>query len=202
MSMILGLSTLSDTSIDRVLATPPLIWRIIAPDDPEILAEALDNPGKPGFFARLFGKRSSEPEPTPELDLAEGEVLNIDLDKAWHGIHFLLTGSDWEGDPPLNFLVGGGAEVGDVDLGYGPARVFRSSEVSEICKALDRIKEDDLRERFQPDVMMKKDIYPLIWDRDPKDDDTLGYLLEYFTELKKFVSQAAEKNLGLVVTIQ
>jgi hypothetical protein len=25
----------------------------------------------------------------------------LDVDKAWHGIHFLLTGSTWEGEAPL-----------------------------------------------------------------------------------------------------
>lgn len=29
-------------------------------------------------------------------------------------------------------------------------------------------------------MMVKKEIYPEIWDRDPKDDDTLGYLIEYY----------------------
>ena len=33
MSMILGLSTLADSTIDKVLETPVLIWRIVAPDD-------------------------------------------------------------------------------------------------------------------------------------------------------------------------
>ncbi|MCP4600899.1 MAG: YfbM family protein [Proteobacteria bacterium] len=202
MSMILGLSTLSDASIGCVLATPALIWCVVAPDDPNIFAEALGSPGKQGFFARLFGKKSLEPVSAPELELAEEEVSDTDLDKAWHGIHFLLTGSDWEGDPPLNFLVSGGIEVGDVDVGYGPARVFRSSEVAEIHNALSELQEDDLRARFRPDVMMKKDIYPTIWDRDSKDDDTLGYLFEYFAELKKFVGNAAGKGLGLVVTLQ
>jgi len=200
MSMILGLDTLSDASIDRVLETPALIWRVVEPDDPDVLAEALRGPGKRGFFARLFGKKP--PEPAPELELTEGEMVGTDLDKAWHGIHFLLTASAWEGDPPLNFLVSGGTEVGDVDVGYGPARVFRSSEVAEIHKALGEVQEDDLRARFQPEAMMKEDIYPRIWDRDPEDDDPLGYLLEYFAILKKFVGHAAGKGLGLVVTMQ
>ncbi|MEW6710245.1 MAG: YfbM family protein [Candidatus Riflebacteria bacterium] len=202
MSMILVLTTLSDESIDRVLETPALIWRVISPDDPEILAEALGKSGKKGFFARLFGGKSSEPERRPELKLAKDEIMDTDLDKAWHGIHFMLTGSDWEGDPPLNFLVAGGTEVGNIDVGYGPARVFRSAEVAKMNSALDEVTEEFLRTRFQPDVMMKKEIYPTIWDRDPENDDTFDYLLEYFRELKKFIRLAVAKGLGLVVTLQ
>ena len=129
-------------------------------------------------------------------------MSETDLDKAWHGIHFLLTGSAWEGDPPLNFLVAGGTEVGDIDVGYGPARVFRSSEVAEIHKALDGLQEHDLRNRYKPDVMIENDIYPSIWDRDPDEDGALDYLLEYFFELKSFISAAASKRLGIVVTIE
>jgi len=51
-----------------------------------------------------------------------------------HGIHFLLTGTAWEGDFPLAFIVRGGREVGDV--GYGPARIFTSDEVQAIANAL------------------------------------------------------------------
>ncbi|MBV9599873.1 MAG: DUF1877 family protein, partial [Chloroflexi bacterium] len=50
----------------------------------------------------------------------------VDLHKAWHAIHFVLTGSRLGGEAPLNFLVAEGTPVGEVDVGYGPARVFTS----------------------------------------------------------------------------
>ena len=197
-SMVLCLTTLSDDSIDKVLATPVLIWRVIAPDETDFI----DRPVRQGFFSRLFGKKPPKVEPVPKLELEDGEVLDTDLDKAWYGIHFLLTGSDWEGDPPLNFLVAGRTEVGDIDVGYGPARVFRTSDVADIHNALSKLTEDYLRTRFEPNTMIKKGIYPEIWDRDSKDDDTFGYLLGYFDELKSFICDAVSKNLGIVVTIQ
>ena len=48
---------------------------------------------------------------------------------------------------------------------------------------------------------MKLKIYPTIWDRDPKEDDTLGYLVENYLELKNFLSVGAEKQLGLIVYV-
>ncbi|MGE3908388.1 MAG: DUF1877 family protein, partial [Chloroflexota bacterium] len=48
----------------------------------------------------------------------------LELEKNWHALHWLLTGSKWEGEPPLNFIVLGGAGIGDVDVGYGAARAF------------------------------------------------------------------------------
>jgi hypothetical protein len=123
------------------------------------------------------------------------------LDKAWHGLHFLFTGSAWEGDPPLNFLVSGGQDIGDVDVGYGPARGFTSAEVTEISRALQPLTADDLRSRFDGRQMMKAKIYPEIWDRDPAEDDTLGYLMANFESMKAFLDQAARNSSALLVYI-
>jgi hypothetical protein len=51
-------------------------------------------------------------------DLEKTEDPSIDLDKTWHGIHYLLTGTTWEGEPPFSFLVAGGDDM----------RVHRPSE--------------------------------------------------------------------------
>lgn len=51
----------------------------------------------------------------------ESESGSLDLDKAWHAIHFILNGSAWEGRYPLSHVILGGIELRD-DLGYGPAR--------------------------------------------------------------------------------
>jgi hypothetical protein len=130
---------------------------------------------------------------------AAGQGGEIDLDKAWHGIHFLLTGSVWEGDAPLGYLVAGGEDIGDEDVGYGPARALRPGEVAKFDAALAAISLDDFRQRFDPKAMMEQQIYPEIWDRHPDDDDTLGYLAEYFEVLKAFVRTSTENNKGLII---
>ena len=137
----------------------------------------------------------------PDLPRADGEGIETDLDKAWHGIHYLLTGTAWEGAEPLNFIVRGGNEVGDVDVGYGPARVLRSDDVKGITAALKDIDISVLRKRFNPGEMMSLDIYPAIWDRDQEDDDTLGYCIEYYNELYRFLSNAARNSMGVVLYI-
>lgn len=197
MSMCLGIATLDDANISRVLSDPPLIWRVIAPDDPEPLEAARAAKRKPTLLSRLFGRRQ-DVSARADLDLSvAGEAS--DLDKAWHGIHYLLTGTAWEGDPPLNFLVSGGRAVGDIDVGYGPARVLTSEETRKARDALRALTDDDLRARFDPTDMIAKEIYPEIWDRSPADDDTLGYLIEYVQVLRRFLDQAVVKKFGLVV---
>jgi hypothetical protein len=196
--MYLALCTLGDENIRKVLADPPLIWKVVAPDDPEAYENSRSGRSV-GLLAKLLGKRKNEELLQTEFNLAEGEIAATDLDKAWHGIHYMLTQTAWEGEEPLNFLVNGGSSVGDIEVGYGPARAFSANEVKAISAALRPLDRDFLRGRFNPQEMMQLEIYPSIWDRDPADDDAFGYCAEYFEILKAFIEETAQRNVGLVV---
>ena len=124
---------------------------------------------------------------------------DLDVDKAWHGIHFLLTGTAWGGEFPLAFIVRGGREVGDV--GYGPARVFSSAEVKAIATALEPLSRQALEGRFDAAAMTRLDIYPAIWSRPHEEDDTLEYLLASYETLAAFVAGAAREGEGLIVYV-
>jgi hypothetical protein len=145
--MVLSLVRASDETIRRLQEFPPLVWKVIAPDDPEPLTEALKGATKGGFLGRLFGHKTS-PKSIPELPNEEHPM--IDLDKAWNGIHFLLTQTAWEGDPPLNFLLLGGTQIGDIDVGLGPARALMSADVTAVDEALKPLDEAVLRSKFDP----------------------------------------------------
>jgi hypothetical protein len=208
MSMVVSLASVSDATIARLLADPPLVWQVVAPDDPDAYERArreADERAKPGLFARLFGGRGRADVPPAAvpagLELADGEGDLGDLDKSWHGIHYLLTGTADEGGAPLDFLVAGGVDVGDEDVGYGPPRAFTSEETRAIAAALAAISDDELRSRFAPEAMMKAEIYPEIWDRDPKDDDTLGYLMEYVAILRAAIASVTSRGHGLLVML-
>ena len=194
MGMCLVLHTIDDDSIAKLLGDPPLIWKVIAPDDPEMYASARSE-GAGSWFSRLFGSKRQ----STEAETIAGFVSEGDLDKAWHAIHYLLTKSAWGGDPPLNFLLLGGTEVGTVDVGYGPARALTSGQVREIHAALLPIDEAGLRSRFDPTEMMALDIYPAIWDREPAEEDTFAYCAEYFGELKFLLAEAEQQRLGLII---
>ena len=204
MSMILGLTTVTDATIARLLADPPLVWRILAPGDHEE-REAEARPPARSWLARIFGSAPSAPGPPrgPDaLPLAPGEGRQMDLDKAWHGIHFLLTGRADGGDKPAGFLLHGGREVGDVDVGYGPARALTSADTRAAHAMLAARSDDALRARFDPKAMMRAEVYPEIWDGDDADDDALGYLMENVASLRTFLAAAADEGLGLLITLQ
>jgi hypothetical protein len=186
MGMVMGLLSVSDETIRRLLADPPLVFKLLAPDDPDLYDEARAD--------------SSAPDGDDELELGESESHHLYLDKAWHGLHYLLTGTAWEGAPPLNFLLAGGQKVGDIEFGPGPVSVLSAAEVAQAARALSALTDESIRSRFDPPAMMRADIYPAIWDRPPAEDDTLGYLMDYLGQLRRFLSSTAAAGQGLVVS--
>jgi uncharacterized protein DUF1877 len=197
MGMYLELYTLSDENIEKVLADPPLIWKVVAPENPERYDEARNEPPA-GLLSKIFGRNKAPAVHVTDFNLAEGEVAHEDVDKAWHGIHYLLTKTAWEGEAPLDFIVRGGREVGDIEVGYD-VRLMTSNEVQSLNAALQPIDEAFLKSRYNPSEMMRLEIYPEVWDRDPEDEDNFGYCLDYFNALKSFVAQTANRNMGIVI---
>ena len=57
MGMVLALTMLGDRNIDRLLADPPLVWKVIAPQDPEAYERARRDVARPSFFSRLVGRK-------------------------------------------------------------------------------------------------------------------------------------------------
>jgi hypothetical protein len=68
---------------------------------------ALDDPSLADRL--LYGDLDDEDAEMPESDL--------DLDKSWHGIHYLLTGTAWEIDEGAGTAILGGEEIGE-DTGH------------------------------------------------------------------------------------
>lgn len=151
-----------------------------------------------GHASRSIGARAGK-EADPWQPTFDGEEL--DLDKSWHGIHFLLTGTAYEGEPPLDFIVRGGVQIGGADVGVDPPRALKSDEVRAVADAIEGLSPDDLRERFDSEQMLEEGIYPDIWDRDTADDDSLEYLIEHYTELRAFVHRAAERGDGFIIVM-
>lgn len=167
-----------------------------------------------GNFARISEELRLQLHATPKMitsvvyadfegDGSEGDSIpeddQLDVDKAWHAIHFLLTGSAWEGDFPEGFIVSCGQVVGDEDLGYGPARSFSPSETAAIADLLASISDDDLQSRMDFAAMSAEGIYPDIWGDEYEDDEPGEYVQAYFGTLRTFVGEAKERGLGLLV---
>lgn len=119
---------------------------------------------------------------------------HLDLDKAWHAIHFTLNGAAWEGEEPLVLTILGGEEVGE-DLGYGPARYLLPDQVGVVAQALSSITPDDFAAKFDSSALAAAEIYPGIWD---KGAEALEYVLSFYKDLRSFYIAAAERKESLL----
>jgi hypothetical protein len=133
------------------------------------------------------------------LEALHGSPSVLSLETSWHGLHFVLTGTAGEGEPPHNFLVAGGEPVGDEDTGYGPARVFDADSVLDLVTALGSISDEEFARRFDPRRMAVAGIYPEVWD-EPR-PALLAVYRRCFRELKAHVHRAAQTGQALIVMI-
>jgi hypothetical protein len=129
---------------------------------------------------------------------AAGDQERVVLHKAWHAIHFALNGSRLDGDEPLNFLVSEGTPVGEVDVGFGPARVLTSAQVKAIAARLAEISPDDVAGRIDLRALDEHRIYPGNWQRDGL---SVEYVVANYREMRNLLASLAARGDGLVLYI-
>jgi hypothetical protein len=123
----------------------------------------------------------------------------LDLEKGWHGLHFLLTGTSDEGEEPACFLVRGGDDLDD----EGQTRALMPQQVRQFAEYLAMLTPNELTRRYDPTRMTKLEIYPLAnWARPARNGEShLEWLIGCFTELRDFLGRAAAANDGVVIHI-
>ncbi|MGC9983440.1 MAG: YfbM family protein [Polyangia bacterium] len=200
MGMSIGLLSLADANIARVVKSPSLAWRLIAPESPGLAGVTQEKPAKTATRGKkTAGARQAKAKVVPALKLDANEGARCDLERSWHGIHYLLTGSAWEGEPPLDFLVDGGRQVGRIDPEHGPVRAFRADDARTIYESMSGMSPYELRKRFNARDMATKEIYPDIWTRSVLEEDSLRYLMDNLDKLRAFLRQTVEAQLGFLV---
>lgn len=186
MSMVLDLRRITPEQVTELIAdSSDVLW---------FLTGVESGAGRPGFLARLLGGKEEVREARQWVEPPEESVIG--LDKAWHCIHFLLTGEADGGAPPAGYLLAGGHVLGDADVGYGPARALTAAEAGDFADLIAPISRADLEERYDPGELSGSDIYPNIWDRD---EGEFEYVWEYFEQLQRFMRETKGAGLGLIL---
>jgi hypothetical protein len=121
----------------------------------------------------------------------------IDFDKAWHGLHFLLTGSADETDGPLS-LLGKGQAIGE-DNGYGPPMLVSAAEMRAFHEALSRLSDEELERRFDPQAMLAANVY--MADALAEEDIGWEYVSQGIPDLRRLAERCAEQNSGAIILI-
>jgi len=182
--------------IGAIKSDSKLLDQTLFGDQPEVFTEKLKKEGR----VDLSDKKTRD-ELTAWAAKRKAEVgdTEVDLDKAWHGIHYLLTGSVESNGTLASKVIMGGEDIGP-DRGYGPAQLLKPAEVKAIAQLLEATTPDMLRKRFKPKEMTRVDVYPgVIWDRDG--DEALSYVLDYYKKLVAFYKLAAERGQAVILAI-
>jgi hypothetical protein len=148
-----------------------------------------------------ISKLLDDPEKIEDWLFNDEDEPDAELEKAWHGIHFILTGSDWNGDEPLCYLLAGGSTVGEIDVGYGPARALTSTQVEEFRAAISNLSKEDFKNKFDREAFEQHEIYPRGWQLG-KDEENIDFLYSHFVTLREFLEAAKAKGYGAIVWLQ
>ncbi len=137
--------------------------------------------------AELQQLQANEEDISDFIYSEDSEEKELDIDKAWHGIHYVLNKSAWEGELPLFNTIMGGTPIGE-DMGYGPIRFLTGVEVKEVAAALAELSEEELQRRFDPEEMNDLDIYPSL---DWSEAEEPEYIFSYLKEVRNYYLEAA-----------
>ena len=139
----------------------------------------------------------ADPELIEDLLESDDDVTSVDIDKAWHGVHWLLTGSAESDSSIASDVIFGGQPVGDPDEEM--IQVIDEPRVARIASYLAELDEASLRARFDPQAMIRADVYPSgIWEEPELLED---YLLPAVQQLKEFYAAAARTNEAVIATL-
>ncbi|MBC6974771.1 YfbM family protein [Bacillus sp. Xin] len=120
-----------------------------------------------------------------ELDIYFKES-DLDIDKSWQLLHFILCGEIGGGEPPLGHVV----PLNDSIINNDSLGTFylTASEVEEAYLAIKDLREPDFKEMYNFQDLMDEQLYPLVEDDDP--NEIFEYTYSYFLEIKGLYKQA------------
>nr|WP_307989212.1 YfbM family protein [uncultured Niameybacter sp.] len=145
-----------------------------------------------GYY-RLVDDKELEKLKLNEIDnptfMLSGEDI-LEIDQAWHLLHYVLTGDvDVVPNNPLSLVVLGGTPANNNNLGYGPLTYLNKAEVQAAYEALECFLVEDLREKVSVKEMAQKGVYP-VFNEAEDEEELYEYVLFHLKELKDFFKKA------------
>jgi Domain of unknown function (DUF1877) len=204
MGMTCTLRRASAADCERLRAEPEAVREFLYPEGSAPPVVEAREKGLAGWILRLFGVKVTQVDPSwvPPERTAPDDGSELDLEKAWHGLHYIFTGTAWEGEQPGCFLVHGGEEIGDEDADSRP-RLLDPNEVGQFSAFLASLSNDEFTRRYDPERMTALEIDPdVIWKVDAASDySPIDHLRSAFDDLRNFVAAAAERGDAIVIAV-
>jgi hypothetical protein len=220
MSMLGNYRAISVKLAGRILDEPSLVEHVLATDrDPAIQEEMAELPEHlrkhmlemvkttpslahaqaqiEASIARLERRVSSGIDGLKAAGFSLEDLLEpLEIEKAWHGLHYVLAGTRWEPTAPPGNAVLGGTAVGE-DVGYGPARLMNAPEVDATAKALAALTTSEIRARFDGPAKAREQIYPRGWSA----RSDAKWLVDAFVSVRDYFDEAAKAGFAMLLWI-
>ena len=157
---------------------------IFAVSEPDLARITADPPLVHHLFDCEPGSRAASDLPRTVFESAD----------AWGALDFALTGDLDSADDPTGFLLTWGAPIGDIDVGYGPARALTREQVQQVSDILTELTPDAFAKRIDLAAFQAEGVYRA---ESFHEED----LVQLYAELREFVAQAVTGKLALVVAL-
>ncbi len=139
-------------------------------------------------------------QPKGETRVDVSDRTTFSLEKDWHGLHYVLNGTQEGGHDILAEAILGGKEIPDEEqvMGYGPLRYLDSQRVALVAEALAGVDPSSLLAKLDWHDAEAKQIY-LAHTLSDKED--WAYLPELFQQFRTFYSDAAKNGNAMLLSI-
>ena len=126
-------------------------------------------------------------------------VPAVALEKAWHMLHFLFTGSIGPVGGPGDALMAG-EDLGE-DLGYGPPRLLDAKATLNFARFLNSLDVTELVARVNCAEMLRENVYgmPMGPGAEAEEGALRAEVAHFFPLLRDTVAKAAEIDGGLLI---
>ena len=131
-----------------------------------------------------------------------GDVeIQLDMDKMWDAMHFVLTGVSKDDVIENNHLSEAVFGVNSIKNSEEYIAYTQKSKVKDIVLALEDFDIEKALENLNMSRFKKANIYPNIWDYEEDADKIREELRVYFQRLRDFYKKILEVNGNVVIII-
>lgn len=170
----------SDGNIRRVLADPPLVWRLVEPEDGGL------------YLAEIGFENTALAPEVPTLVYTGHERYLLDLDRLWDGLGACLRSCA----PRMPCFFDDAQPLGHIDVGYGPALYHRANAMARIAEACAGISEEQVVSALKTADFEGVYLGDL-WES--RSHEVAACLKDCYAEFQAFAAFTARHQLGAVI---
>ena len=191
MGLALCLRRVDAAKLQRLIVTPSEVHHFLLGTNPA-RSKAIT------FISRIMRARElAAGAGGTTAGLGQHQAEEIDLDKAWHISHFVLTGSAAKCAGPEGSLLADERVVGTHEVGAGRPWALLPDETKRFAEAIASFGFEDMKARFDIEAMQQQKVY--LADGMQRETWCFEYVWENIEKLQNFLAAAVKNGQGLIL---